>query len=327
MDSATKNFFSYQHSFPLKNRLGITTGDSKGVGYQVALKSLNKLGPQKHFQFLVWTAFKAPTLKIPSFKTKVFKTAKEALKDPFKEQVLLQIKSKKGAGDWVEEAAYFCLNKILSALITGPVSKATMKKNKHRKISQTPLLKKISGAKNVFMVFRGQFFNVILLTDHCPLKKIHIESQTLIALLKSALDLRSYLKPTEQKKPLGLLGLNPHSGENGLIGTEEKQILIPILKNHFKKEVKGPLVPDTAFLKKEWERYSFYVALYHDQGLIPFKTIHQQRGYALSLGLPFLRLGVDHGLGLGLSTKDICFQSFFSAIKEALKIIKNKVKP
>ncbi len=325
MAGKTKSFFSYKSLFPLKNRLGITTGDPQGIGQKIASKSLKVLGPQKNFQFLIWTSTKSPVLKVPSFQTKVFKTALEALKTPFNEKVLLEIKSKCLPGDWLEESAVLCLEKKLSALITGPISKATIKKNKYKALSQTPLLKILSGTKDVFMVFRGNFFNVILLTDHCPLSKVLIDQKKLIYLLKEALNLRFYLNPKDQKKPLGLLGLNPHAGEGGLIGKEEQKILTPLLKKHFSNnEVEGPLCPDTAFLKKNWNRYSFYIALYHDQGLIPFKTIHSHSGFALSLGLPFLRLSVDHGTGLNLQDKDISFESFLAATKEGLRLIKQQ---
>ena len=327
MASKTRSVFPCEDSFPLKNRLGITTGDPQGIGQKIAFESLKSLGPQKNFQFIIWTSTTNASLKIPRFQTKVFKTAREALQAPFNEKILLEIKSKKWAGDWVEESANLCLEKKLSALITGPVSKATMKKNKRKSLSQTPLLKTLSGAKNVFMVFRGRFFNVILLTDHRPLRRVLVDKKKLVHLLKESLDLRSFLPPKDQKKPLGLLGLNPHAGENGLIGKEEQEILIPILKKYFSsKDIEGPLCPDAAFLKKNWRRYSFYIALYHDQGLIPFKAIHSHGGFAFSLGLPFLRLSVDHGTGVGLDDRAISFESFLAATKESLKLIKQRRK-
>ncbi len=327
MDRNTKSLFSHKKLFPLKNRIGITTGDPQGIGQKIAQKSLKALRPQKNFQFLIWTSTSSPSLKIPFFQIKTFRTAKEALKTPFNEKILLEIKSKKKAGDWLIESAPLCLDKTLSALITAPVSKATIKKTKYKALSQTPLLKHLSGAKEVFMVFRGSFFNVILLTDHCALKKVTVDEKKLLSLLKEALHFRSFLNPKDQKKPLGVLGLNPHAGEKGLIGDEEQKVLTPLLKKYFSnKEVEGPLPPDTAFLKKNWSRYSFYIALYHDQGLIPFKTVHAQSGFCVSLGLPFLRFSVDHGTGLGLADKDISFESFLTATKQCLKLIKQKRK-
>ena len=321
MDREKKDFFFHNSPFLLKHRLALTTGDSLGIGKKITVQALKRLGPKKKFQFLVWTDNKAKTLKIPAFKTLIFKTSKQALKSSFKEDYILQIKSFGGPGDQLEEAAKCCLNKETSALITGPVSKALMKKNKYKALGQTDLLKKLCQKKNVFMSFRGVFFNTILFTDHIPLKNLFIDPTKFKNCVTLALKARIFLKSSLKKKPLAILGFNPHSGENGIIGEEEEKILKPLLKSFSSKEVQGPLVPDAAFLKKNWKFYSFFIALYHDQGLIPFKMIHSHKGFTQTLGLPFLRLGVDHGTGIGLKDKDISSESFFKAIKEAIRII------
>ncbi|MCZ0932360.1 MAG: 4-hydroxythreonine-4-phosphate dehydrogenase PdxA [Oligoflexia bacterium] len=317
MDRRAKKPVFYKN-FPLKNRIALTTGDPKGVGLFITKKALKILGPKKSFQFLIWTRRQADTFKIPAFKTLAFSNSAQAFASDFKENHLLQIKSKGGPGDWLLEAGRSALNQEVSALVTGPVNKNQLKK--HKVVGQTDLLKKLSQTEEVFMCFRGLFFNVILLTDHIPFKKIKIDQQKLSSLLKQALLSRKILSPSLQKKPLGLLGLNPHAGEQGLLGSEEENILKPFLKK--RKEVKGPLSPDGAFFKKNWSQYSFFIALYHDQGLIPFKMIHNQTGFAQSLGLPFLRLGVDHGTGLGLNNKEISHESFLLALKESLRLIR-----
>ncbi len=321
MGGRKKDFFFYSSPFPLRNRLALTTGDPFGVGQQVVGEALENLGPKKGFQFFVWTDKKAKTLNISDFQTLVFKTSQQALKSSFKENHILQIKSSGSPGDWLEEASKLCLTKKLSALITGPVSKAVMKKTKQKALSQTALLKILCRKQNLFMCFRGHYFNIILFTDHIPLKKISIHKRKFKDLLLLALKARAFLKPSLQKKPLAVLGLNPHAGEEGLIGTEEETVIKPLLKMFSPKEVQGPLAPDSAFLRKNWSSYSFFIALYHDQGLIPFKTIHPHKGFAQTLGLPFLRLGVDHGTGIGLKKKEVSSESFFKALKEAIRII------
>lgn len=321
MGREKKGFFFHNSPSPLKHRLALTTGDPLGIGKKITLQALQKIGPKKNFQFLIWTNNKTKTLQVPAFKTLAFKSSKQALKSHFKEDYILQIKSFGGPGDHLEEASKCCLNKETSALITGPVSKALMKKNKYKALSQTDLLKKLCKKQNVFMSFRGTFFNTILFTDHIPLKKIFIDPTKFKDCVTLALKARILLKASLQKKPLAVLGLNPHSGERGLIGKEEEKILKPLLKSFSSKEVQGPLAPDAAFLKKNWMEYSFFIALYHDQGLIPFKMIHSHKGFAQTLGLPFLRLGVDHGTGIGLKERDISSESFLRALKEAIRII------
>ena len=314
-----KNLFYPSPSY-LNKRIALTTGDPEGVGKWVASQALKKLGPQKSFQFVIWTEKQAKTLNLPNFQTLVFEQYPQNLKGLFKEDRVLHIKSPGGPGDWLEKATKLCLQKKFSALVTGPVSKKAMKQNKHKALSQTALLKKLCQKKRLFMCFRGFFFNTVLLTDHIPLKKISVRKTDLKECITLSLSARKFLNKNLQNKPLGLLGLNPHSGEEGLIGMEEEKILKPLLKNFSSKEVQGPLVPDSAFFKKNWNLYSFFIALYHDQGLIPFKIIHDHKGFAQTLGLPFLRLGVDHGTGLNLKKKEISSTSFFKALKEAIRL-------
>ena len=318
MDRRSKAPVFHKKNFPLKNRIALTTGDPRGIGLVIAKQSLKSLGPKKNFQFLIWTHKQADTLQVPAFKTFTASSAVQAFAHKFKENHLIQIKSKKGPGEWLLSAGKKALNQEISALITGPVNKNQLKK--YKAVGQTDLLKKQAQTPNIFMCFRGKFFNVILLTDHVPFKKVKIDKQRLSNLLKLALLNRKALLPSLQKKPLGVLGLNPHAGEKGLLGSEEEKTLKPLLKKW--KEVEGPLSPDSAFLKKNWRKYSFFIALYHDQGLIPFKMIHNHKGFAQSLGLPFLRLGVDHGTGLDLKNKEISHESLLSALKESLRLIR-----
>ena len=284
----------------------------------MAKRGLQRLGPQKNVQFVLWTDKTAPQFRVPFFRVKTFSSIHQALKTPFEESCLLQINSSRPAGVWVEECARLCLVNTLSAMVTGPLSKGLLAKSYPSLRGQTQLLKQISKTDNVFMTFLGKKFNVILLNDHVSFFKIKL--QKLPALLEMGLDFRKFLPPSRQDKPLGLLGLNPHAGEGGLLGNEEGRS--PLLHSFSEKQVCGPLSPDGAFLKKNWDQFSFYVALYHDQGLIPFKMIHAHQGVSLSLGLPFIRTGVDHGTGWGLKSQEVSSDSFFAALKQALFLIK-----
>ena len=323
MDRGKKGWFFHSPAFSLKNRLALTTGAPSGIGKIAATGALKILGPKKNFQFLLWTGAKEKSFKIPGFQTLVFKTAEGALKSPFNENQILQITNPKGAGGQLEEAAKICLSHKASALITGPVSKQSIKNHRPGTIGQTALLKILSRKKQVFMCFRGALFNVILWTDHIPLKAVFINPKDFKNFLKFSLQARVVLPEKLQKKPLGLLGLNPHAGEGGLIGKEEREILQPVLKSFSSTDIQGPLVPDAAFLKKNWRLYSFFIALYHDQGLIPFKMAHSHKGFVQTLGLPFLRLGVDHGTGENLKIQEVSCQSFLNSIREAIRLIRS----
>lgn len=323
MDKKTKNSFLSTNSFLLKNRIAITTGEAKGIGSYIAQKSLTILGPQKNIQFLVWSHSKSPRLKIKNFKIKSFTCLETSLQQPFTENHILEIRTSQNPLENLQQAGSLCLSKKTSALITGPVSKDIFKG--HGFVGQTDFLKSQCKLQDVFMLFLGQHFNVALLNDHVCFKKTALSKNKLQSLVSLLLKFRPLLKSQKRNLPVGLLGLNPHSGEQGLLGLEEEQILKPFVKKaSLKKQVVGPLVPDAAFLEKNWKKYSFYLALYHDQGLIPFKIIHKHEGFALSLGLPFLRLGVDHGIGLDLKKSEIKHDSFLAALKESLRIIKKR---
>ena len=322
MDSKRKRSDFCQTLFPLKNRLAISAGDPEGVGFFVVKQTLTNLGNQKNFQFVIWSSHKSQTLKVPSFQTQTFKNSKQAFLAPFNEKTLIQIKAKGSVGDWLLEAAKKALEREVSALITAPVNKISL--NKYKSVGQTDLLKKFTGSKDVFMCFRGACFNVILLNDHIPFSKTKLSKTKLKSLITLALEARSFLPKNIQKKKIGVLGLNPHAGEQGLLGKEEEKILKPLIKKL--PEVEGPLSPDSAFLKKNWKKYSFFTALYHDQGLIPFKLIHGQKAFSQSLGLPFFRFGVSHGTAPHLKKEEVVFDSLSLSLKEAMRCVQNNKK-
>ena len=285
----------------------------------MAKRGLKRLGPKKNIQFVVWTDKNSPRLKIPSFQVKTHSTVQSALTAPFEESRLLQIRSPRPAGIWVEECAGLCMDRSLSAMVTGPLSKGLLTKTHPLLRGQTQLLRQVAKTNDVFMAFLGSRFNMVLLNDHVPFFKTDLKN--LPQLLRTALNFRKFLSPSRRHKPLGLLGLNPHAGEGGLLGVEEEKHFPP-LRDFSEKQVLGPLPPDGAFLKKNWSRFSFYVALYHDQGLIPFKMIHAHKGVSWSIGLPFIRTGVDHGTGRGLKPREVSSDSCLKALKQALSLIR-----
>jgi 4-hydroxythreonine-4-phosphate dehydrogenase len=136
--------------------------------------------------------------------------------------------------------------------------------------------------------------------------------------------MRKVLPTKVARRPMALVGVNPHAGENGLIGKEEIWMAKLIRQSQSRHPIEGPLVPDSAFLPKNWGRYSLYVVPYHDQGLIPFKMIHGfDSGVHLTLGLPFVRTSVDHGTAKELFAKDKArFGSMQDALLTAIRLIK-----
>jgi 4-hydroxythreonine-4-phosphate dehydrogenase len=325
-------------------RIIITSGDPSGIGLEVIRKALYSLGPQKGVQFILFTpkmesvkTYSQVSKKILSHEinktyslidqkfTRVLVENLEEIVDisPLS-KVLIEINTSLNPAEWVELSAKACISKKVDGMVTAPISKTLIKKAGFKDIGHTDILKRISKTKNVYMTFLGQEFNVCLLTGHLPIQKI--SSSIKASDLKSCVELIDQLnKKLKNHKPIGLVGLNPHSGESGLIGMEEQNILIPLLKKLTKTySVLGPLVPDAAFFKENWNKYSIFLSLYHDQGLIPFKMIHgQSSGAQLSLGLPFVRTSVDHGTAENIFGKNKAnANSMVDALKWCIKLIK-----
>lgn len=277
-------------------RVLVTTGDSDGIGWEVTVKALKELGPQPGVHFTLMAApgahAQGPRLK-RIFKLQVVKSLAEAERCPQSPHLITLVESPLNPALWVEQATISCLKKKHDALVTGPLSKTTIIEAGLKDIGHTEILSRLSGTKDLFMGFVGEKFSVVLATGHQPLVEA-VQSLSLAKLKKAihaAERLRAILPPRKRRLPIALVGLNPHAGEKGLIGREEKRF-----QELHHPDLVGPLVPDAAFLPDNWKRYSVFVSPYHDQGLIPFKLVHGfDQGVHLTLNLPFVRTSVDHG--------------------------------
>jgi 4-hydroxythreonine-4-phosphate dehydrogenase len=149
------------------------------------------------------------------------------------------------------------------------------------------------------MAFWGKKFSVALLTDHLPLSAVasSLTKESLETVIQNCLKSAFFLS-SQKKASIGVLGLNPHAGEIEGLGKEEIEVIIPVLESfkNSKIAVQGPLVPDICFHDPDYKKHSIYIAMYHDQGLIPFKIYHKKNhGVQISLNAPFVRTSVDHG--------------------------------
>lgn len=283
-------------------RILITTGDVDGIGWEVTAKALHAIGPKKGVQFFFYrhiqSAALAPAVS-KKFKHQVVSSLVQALTVPFNPKTLVEIRSPRPPALWVEEAAMACRQKRFNALVTAPISKTSIIKAGLKDIGHTEILSRVCGIRDLFMGFLGSKFSVVLMTGHEPISSaaVSFSATKLSKALLAANSMRPLLAPAVAKKPLAVVGLNPHAGEQGIIGREEGWMK-GIMDNmrHEVGEVAGPLVPDAAFLPQNWKSYSVYLCPYHDQGLIPFKMVHGFKGGVhLTLGLPFVRTSVDHG--------------------------------
>jgi 4-hydroxythreonine-4-phosphate dehydrogenase len=226
-----------------------------------------------------------------------------------------------------------------SALVTGPICKKSWSLAGHYFSGQTEVLAKSCGIKNVGMLFTakspitGWRFNTLLATTHIPLCEVPKRLNT--KLIHSKLDLFKEFCIKYNKKPiLKVAGLNPHAGEEGILGNEEKDWLNDslIAWNEKNRDIKllGPISPDScwnssakAWRHKDAEKHDGVLAMYHDQGLIPIKVIALNYSVNTTIGLPFIRTSPDHGTGFDIAGKGIAqSQSMIEAIKAAIEMNK-----
>ncbi len=316
--------------------LAITSGDRDGVGLEVSCKALSKLGPQRAARFILACSDDTKASKelkrlgarfktiFVSSRDLSFKAACHLLSDLRADEIVIW-RDHGNEAAWVKAAAELALAKRLDGLVTGPVSKGRFKKLDRRFMGHTGLLAHLAKAP-VQQGYAGRHLAVVLATDHVALKDVEkalrkrSKGTTPISrALKNAASLKPLLSRSQKSKPIAILGLNPHAGESGLIGGFEKHLKLP-------KGVVGPIPGDTAFTAGSRTKYGVVVALYHDQGLIPFKMLHgQDSGFQVSLGLPFVRTSVDHGtaqdiFGRGLANPG----SMIDAINGAISLAQSK---
>ena len=239
-----------------------------------------------------------------NFNYQCVKDINEALlfsKSEFNKTMIFDVASCDSPVKWFVDSANHCFKKNIHSLVNGPLSKEIIFNHGYNFIGHTGYLRS-QTKKNLKMAFIGKYFNLLLATDHIPLSKVET-SLTKDVLFNSIESAIFFKKTLRLKKPIAILGLNPHAGENGLIGDFERKVIHPVIKKFSSQKIIGPLPADTAFF--DLSKYSIIISLYHDQGLIPFKMLHgQNSGAQITIGLPFIRTSVDHGTAFDIFNKD-----------------------
>ena len=217
------------------------------------------------------------------------------------------------------------LNNNYDAMVTLPISKKMISAELPKFKGHTEYISALANTEGKeLMMLASKKLKVALVTTHVSLKKVPllITQKKLSDTLKTLNnELKSKFKITKPK--IIVTGLNPHSGENGEFGDEEEKIISPVIKELKMTgyDLIGPIPADTAFTKKNIGMCDAFLAMYHDQGLAPFKAISFGRGVNITLGLPFIRTSVDHGTAFDIvGTDKVDPSSFFEAIKMAIAL-------
>ena len=321
---------SVQH----KPRIGITIGDLNGVGPEVIIKALS----DNRLLSLV-TPVVYGSAKVISFYKKVmnleeFNYSQVRNKGQFAAKMINVVncwedtiditpgkqskESGKAAFTALKQACEELKEGLLDAIVTAPIDKNTIHSDEFPFKGHTEYLTKFFGANNSLMFMVSDSLRVGLVTEHVALRDVASQ------LTKEKLEVKIALMENSLRNDFGItkpriavLGLNPHAGDGGLIGQEDEQIIRPVVNDlrNKGKLVYGPFPADGFFGSPQYLKYDGILAMYHDQGLIPFKSIAFENGVNFTAGLSVVRTSPDHGTAYNIAGKN---QANESSLREAI---------
>ncbi len=216
----------------------------------------------------------------------------------------------------------------IHGLVTAPIHKKNIQSEQFNHTGHTPFLKKLFSVKDVLMLLTAENLKVGLVTEHVPVKDIaqYITRENITSKLQ--IMYASLQQDFGIDKPkIAVLGLNPHAGDEGLIGKEEEEIIKPAVKDARQKNVlvMGPFSADAFFARAQYEKFDAVLAMYHDQGLIPFKSLSIGEGVNYTAGISGVRTSPDHGTAFDIAGKNQADEgSFRAAIFTCIDIINSR---
>ena len=303
-------------------KIAITTGDPNGIGAEITIKALNKLDLPAEDVVLI------SNKKILDYYGKLEKDY-EIIEIPFNSEIEPG-KVSAECGEFSFQSVKKACEIGAKAIVTAPVAKNALYLAGHKFNGQTEILQKYLAHENQLaeMLFIAKNFRVLLLTRHVALKDINLTKEIVI---EKVLNLREFFKQhfKIENPKFALCGFNPHSGEDGILGKEEIDILIPAVAELREKGVNitNPLPADTLFVGASREyfdnvsqpEYDCYIANYHDQGLIPIKTVAGDKTVNMTIGLDIIRTSPGHGTAFDIAGKNIADETgMIEAIKAVL---------
>jgi 4-hydroxythreonine-4-phosphate dehydrogenase len=204
----------------------------------------------------------------------------------------------------------------VDVLVTAPIDKDTIQSKDFNFPGHTEYLSRIAGTEDVLMFLVSPVLKIGIVTGHVPLKEVSVQLTKEKIHAKLKLMRESLMRDFGVSTPrIAVLGLNPHAGDNGLIGQEEKEIILPAIREATDKGyyVYGPFGADGFFGSGTYHQFDAVLAMYHDQGLAPFKTLAFESGVNYTAGLPIVRTSPDHGVAYDIAGKGVADESSLRA--------------
>lgn len=329
-----------------KIKVGITHGDINGIGYEVILKTLedNNIAElctpvvygsakiagawRKVLQTgpVQFTQIDSPAQARPDVNNIINVVGEEVHPEPG----VASPEAGKAAFVSLERAVADLTRGDIDALVTAPISKATIHSEQFDFAGHTEYLESVAAGdgSRALMILFNDVMRIALLTTHTPIAKVAstVTHDQIVARLK---EFDHALKRDFgiHAPRIAVLGLNPHAGDGGLLGTEETEIIAPAIAAARDAKVLafGPYPADGFFGAGQYKKFDGILAMYHDQGLAPFKALGMDNGVNFTAGLPFVRTSPDHGTGFDIAGKGVADESSMrSAIYAAIDIVRNR---
>jgi 4-hydroxythreonine-4-phosphate dehydrogenase len=325
-------------------KVGITHGDLNGIGYEVIIKTFQDPRILETITPIIYGSSKVASyhrkaLNLTEYNLNLVKNAASAVSKRVniinltQDEVKIDLgKSTEIAGQLafmaLESAVHDLQNRSIDVLVTAPINKKNMQSANFNFPGHSEYLAEKAGSKDHLMLMVSDKLRIGVITGHIPLKDVPSAITTDLILKKIDLMHRSLVRDFGIRKPIiALLGLNPHAGDLGVIGLEEEQIIAPAVEKALNKNmiVYGPYSADGFFGSSNFSKFDGILAMYHDQGLIPFKTLSFDRGVNFTAGLPFIRTSPAHGTAYDLAGKNLASpDSFMEALYLAVDIHQNR---
>jgi 4-hydroxythreonine-4-phosphate dehydrogenase len=327
-----------------KLKIGISIGDVNGIGLEVIIKTLvdhkiyDYCTPIVYGQTKV-ASFHRRAINVNELNFYVINHPSQAqhkranMINCWEEDVKIDLGTINETGGKyaflsLQRATADLVNGDIDALVTAPINKDNIQREDFKFPGHTEYLQERAGASDVLMFLVSDTLRVGVVTGHIPLNKVasSITAEKILAKLRL---MNTSLKQDFwiQKPRIAVLGLNPHAGDNGLIGNEEQEIIIPAINEAKANDILafGPYPADGFFANDSYMKFDAVLAMYHDQGLIPFKQLSFESGVNFTAGLNFVRTSPDHGTAYDIAGKNMASASSFrEALFTALHIVKHR---
>jgi len=327
-----------------KFKVGISSGDPNGIGIEVILKSFQNPKMLKLFNPVIFANTEIIEYQMKAFNINLELNSIESFEDICNDRINVFSLSlgnfKHNFGEATPHGGEFASKSLLrsahalksgktQALVTGPINKKNIQSDSFKFIGHTDFLSNFFSSESLMFMI-GENLKIGLLTDHIPIDQVSSSitkknlKDKILQMIKSMQN--DFLIPEPK---IAILGLNPHAGDNGLIGSQDKKIIKPVIEelNIENNTIIGPFPADSFFVKGNIEKYDAVLAMFHDQGLIPFKTLNFGSGVNFTSGMPFVRTSPDHGTAFDIAGKGIASPiSFSKALLLAREVYNNRLK-